>query len=103
MFRYTTNGTLEWDGPDRGKIPGDVAQLQWIYNGPSRQFQLHYLAWNQLNLSYTHSFGRTLSLSGSLTYNGPNRHRLFAPLVQEYFRDWSPMEFKVKLLKTFGN
>jgi outer membrane receptor protein involved in Fe transport len=103
MFRYTTNGTLEWDGPDRGKIPGDVAQLQWIYNGPSRQFQLHYLAWNQLNLSYTHSFGRTLSLSGSLTYNGPNRHRLFAPLVQEYFRDWSPVEFKVKLLKTFGN
>jgi outer membrane receptor protein involved in Fe transport len=102
-FRYTTNGTLEWDGPDRGNIPGDVAQLQWTYNGPWRQFQLHYLAWNQLNLSYTHSFSRTASLTGTATYNGPNRHRLFAPLVQEYFAERSPVEFKIKILKTFGN
>jgi outer membrane receptor protein involved in Fe transport len=102
-FRYTTNGTLEWDGPDRGSVPGDVAQLQWTYNGPWRQFQLHYLAWNQLNLSYTHSFSRTASISGTLTYNGRNRHRVFAPLVQEYFAERSPIEFKIKLLKTFGN
>ena len=101
-FRYTTNGTIEWDGPDRGKKPGDVAQLQWVYYGPWRQFQLHYLEWNQLSLSYTHSFSRTVSLSGTLTYNSPNRHRLFAPLVQEDFRDRGPVEFKIKLLKTFG-
>jgi outer membrane receptor protein involved in Fe transport len=101
-FRYTTNGTIEWDGPDRGKKPGDVAQLQWVYYGPWRQFQLHYLAWNQLSLSYTHSLSRTVSLSGTLTYNSPNRHRLFAPLVQEDFRDRGPVEFKIKLLKTFG-
>jgi ferric enterobactin receptor len=101
-FRYTTNGTLEWDGADRGKIPGDVAQLQWIYNGPWRQYQLHYLAWNQLNLSYTHSFSRTFSLSGTLTYNGANRHRLFAPLVQEDYEDRSPVNLKLKLMKTFG-
>jgi outer membrane receptor protein involved in Fe transport len=102
MFRYTTNGTLEWDGPDRGKIPGDIAQLQWIYNGPWRQYELHYLAWNQLNLSYTHSFSRTFSLSGTLTYNGANRHRLFAPLVQEDYEDRSPVNLKLKLMKTFG-
>ena len=101
-FRYTTNGTVEWDGSDRGKTPGDVAQLQWVYYGPWRQFQLHYLAWNQLSLSYTHSFSRTVSLSGTLTYNSPNRHRLLAPLVQEDFRDRGPAEFKIKLLKTFG-
>jgi hypothetical protein len=38
-----------------------------------------------------------------LTYNGRNRHRVFAPLVQEYFAERSPAEFKIKLLKTFGN
>jgi hypothetical protein len=103
MFRYTANGTLEWDGPDRGKTPGDVAQLQWIYNGPYRQFQLHNLVWNQLSLSGTHSFTRTFSATATLTYNGPNRHRLDAPLVQEYYQEQSPAEFKIKLLKTFGN
>jgi hypothetical protein len=101
-FRYTTNATLEWDGPDRGKIPGDVAQLQWIFESPSRQFQTHYLASNLLSLSYTHSFNRTVSLSGTLNYLSANRHRLEAPLVQEDYRSRSPVEFKVKLLKTFG-
>ena len=101
-LRYTTNGTIEWDGPERGKKPGDVAQLQWVYNGPSKQLQLYYFAWNQLSLSYTHSFSRTISLSGTLTYTGPNRHRLAAPLVQEYFRDRSPAGLEIKLLKTFG-
>lgn len=103
MFRYTANGTLEWDGPDRGKIPGDVAQLQWIYNSPWRQFQLHYPEWNQLCLSYTHSFSRTVSLTGTATYNALNRHRLVAPLVQEYYSAHSPAQFKLKLLKTFGS
>ena len=48
---------------EHGKRPGDIAQLQWIYNSPWRQFQLHYLQWNQLTLSYTHSFSRTVSLT----------------------------------------
>lgn len=103
MFRYSTNGTLEWDAADRGKIPGDVAQLQWIYNGPYRQFELHYLEWNQVNLAYTHNFSRTVSATGTMTYNSINRHDLLAPLVQEYYRDRRPVEFKLKLLKTFGN
>jgi outer membrane receptor for ferrienterochelin and colicin len=101
-FRYTTTGTLEWDGADRGKIPGDIAQLQWTYYGPSRQFQFHDFAWNDVSLSYTHSFSRTLSLSGTFHYRGPNRHQLLAPMVQEDFAEHRRPEFKLKLLKTFG-
>src|SRR4051794_39188993 len=101
-FRYTTNTTLEWDGPDRGKVPGDIAQLQWQYSSPSRQFQLRYDPWNWLSASYTHSFSRTLSLSGAATYQGTNRHRLIAPLVQEFYSQHSPVEFKLRQLKTFG-
>jgi outer membrane receptor for ferrienterochelin and colicin len=101
-LRYTTNGTLEWDAPDRGKVPGDVAQLQWTYYGPSREFQFHDFAWNDVSLSYTHSFSRTLSLSGTFHYRGRNRHWLLAPLVQEDYADRRPPDFKLKLLKTFG-
>jgi hypothetical protein len=101
-FRFTTNGTLEWDGPDRGKVPGDVAQLQWTYYGKSREFQFHTFAWNDASLSYTHSFNRALSLSGTFHYGGPNRHRLIAPLVQEFYSERRSPEFKLKLLKTFG-
>jgi hypothetical protein len=102
-FRYTTNATLELDGPDRGRIPGDVAQLQWIYNSPTRAFQMHNAAWNWLSLSYTRSFSHTLSLTGTLNYQARIRHRLLAPLLQEYFAERRPVEFKLKLLKTFGN
>jgi hypothetical protein len=101
-FRYTTNGTLEWDGADRRKIPGDIAQLQWTYYGPSRQFQFDDFAWNDVSLSYTHSFSRTLSLSGTFHYRGSNRHLLIAPLVQEAFAEHRQPQFKIKLLKTFG-
>jgi outer membrane receptor for ferrienterochelin and colicin len=101
-FRYTTNATLEWDGPDRGKTPGDIAQLQWIFNSPSRQFQLSFPAWHWLTLSFTHSFSGTLSLTGTAEYRTATRHRLIAPLVQEAFVQRSPAEFKLKLLKTFG-
>jgi outer membrane receptor for ferrienterochelin and colicin len=101
-FRYTTNSTLEWDGPDRGKVPGDIAQLQWQYSSPSRQFQLRDYPWNWLSVSYTHSFSRSLSLSGTATYQGTNRHRLIAPLVQEFYSQRTPVLFKLKLLKTFG-
>ncbi|MFL6765712.1 MAG: TonB-dependent receptor domain-containing protein [Sphingomicrobium sp.] len=102
-FRYTTNATIEWDAPDRGKIPGDTAQLQWIYSSPERLFQIHDAAWNWLSLSYTHSFNRTLALTGTLNYQSRISHRLIAPLVQEYFAEHRPVEFKLKLLKTFGN
>ena len=101
-FRYTTNATLEWDGADRGKVPGDVAQLQWIYNSPSRQLQFRFSDWNSLSASYTHSFSRSLSLNGTMNYWGPSRHRLMAPLVQEFYTGHSPLELKLKLLKTFG-
>ena len=101
-FRYTTNATLEWDGPDRGKTPGDVAQLQWIYYSPSRQYQISQPASHWLSLSYTHSFSHTLSLTGTAEYLTTNRHRLIAPLVQESFVQRSPVQFKLKLLKTFG-
>jgi hypothetical protein len=47
-FRYTTNSTLEWDGPDHGAKPGDIAQLSWHYESPSAQFQLRNFGWNQL-------------------------------------------------------
>ena len=101
-FRYTTNTTFEWDGPDHGKRPGDVAQLQWQYSSPSSQFQFRDYAWNWLSASYTHSFSRTVSLTGTMTYQAPNRHRLLAPLVQEFYSERSPAVFKLKLLKTFG-
>ena len=83
-------------------MPGDVAQLQWQYSSPSRQFQLRDDPWNWLSASYTHSFSRTLSLSGTAIYQGTNGHRLIAPLVQEFYSQRSPVVFKLKLLKTFG-
>ena len=30
------------------------------------------------------------------------RHDLIAPLVQEYYAQRTPIEFKLKLLRTFG-
>jgi outer membrane receptor for ferrienterochelin and colicin len=101
-FRFTTNTTLEWDGADRGSRPGDVAQLQWIYNSPYRQFDLRDASWNWLSLSYTHSVSHTVSLTATVNYQSLNRHRLDAPLVQEDYAVRRPMEFKLKLLKTFG-
>lgn len=101
-LRYTLNTTLEWDGPQHGKIPGDVAQWQWIYNSPARQFQISQFAWNWLSASYSHSFNRTVSLTATMNYATINGHRLMAPLVQELYRKREPAEFKIKVLKTFG-
>jgi hypothetical protein len=101
-FRYTTNGTLEWDGPDKGKRPGDVAQLQWTYYGPERDLQIHDQPWYEITASYTHSFSRTLSLSGTFHYHGSLRHRLLASLVEEDYSEHRQPDFKLKLLKTFG-
>jgi outer membrane receptor for ferrienterochelin and colicin len=101
-FRFTTNMTLEWDGAERGNRPGDIAQLQWIYSSPSRAFDVRSSYWNWLSLSYTHSFSRTLSATGTVDYQSANRHRLQAVLVQEDFAAHRPVVFKLKLLKTFG-
>jgi hypothetical protein len=102
-FRFTTNSTLEWDGPDQDGKPGDVAQLLWRHESPSAHFQFRDFAWNQLTLSYTHNLSRSLSLtatadSGVLHYG----HQLLAPLVQEYYRVNYHPELKLKLMKTFG-
>ncbi|HEX8937718.1 MAG TPA: hypothetical protein VF776_05570, partial [Sphingomicrobium sp.] len=75
----------------------------WIYNSPWRQFELRYLEWNQLTLAYTHSFSRTVSLTGTASYNALNRHRLVAPMVQEDYSAQYPARFTLKLLKTFGS
>ena len=101
-FRFTTNTTLEWDGPEHGDRPGDVAQLQWVYNSPYRAFDIRYGYWNWLSLSYTHSFNRTLSMTATADYQSRNRHWLDAALVQEDAWVRRPVEFKLKLLKTFG-
>lgn len=100
-FRYNTHSTLEWDGPDRGAHPGDVAQLQWGYDSPSTQFQTHYFASSFQSLSYTHSFSRTLSLTGTLNHRSHIRHSVVAPLLQEDYSERTPIELKMKLVKTF--
>lgn len=103
QFRFTSNSTLEWDGPDHDKKPGDIAQLIWHYESPATQFEFRNFGWHQLTASYTHSFTRNLSItataeSGTVHYG----HRLIAPLVQEYYAVHNRTEFKLKLMKTFG-
>jgi outer membrane receptor for ferrienterochelin and colicin len=104
-FRYTTNATLEWDGPQRGKRPGDIAQVQISTESPSRDFQFQRNARHWISWSYTRSFAPTLSITA--TAQNPltpihDRHQLLAPLVQEDYEQRQPPEFKIKLLKTFG-
>lgn len=101
-FRYTSDTTLEWDAPDRGKIAGDVAQLQWRHYSRTALFQIEDFARDGLTMSYTHSFSRTLSLSATMDYWAPFGHALRAPLVQELYRERDPVQFRLKLLKTFG-
>ena len=104
-FRYTTNSTLEWDGPQRGKRPGDIAQLQVQTESPSREFQFYRSARHWITWSYTHSFNPKLSLTATaqnVLTPSHNRHRLEAPLVQEDYDSRDEPEFRIKLLKTFG-
>ncbi|MCW1431589.1 TonB-dependent receptor [Novosphingobium sp. JCM 18896] len=101
-FRYTTNGTLEWTLPERGSVPGDVAQLQWSYNSRSRDYQLTDLAWWDASLAYTHSISRTLSLSATFRSPRRTRQRLIAPFAQEAISRQRTPEFQLKLLKTLG-
>jgi outer membrane receptor protein involved in Fe transport len=104
-FRYSTNSTLEWDGPQRGKTPGDIAQLQIQTESPTRSFQLNNRARHWITWSYTHSFNPTLSITATaqnLLTPVHNRHHLEAPLVQEDYDSRDKPEFRLKLLKTFG-
>jgi outer membrane receptor protein involved in Fe transport len=104
MFRYTGNATLEWDGADRGKIPGDIAQLQLIYQSPSREFEARTGSYYSLNLSYTHNLNRSMAVTATLDGFPPLRRRreLVAPLVQEISVSRQRAEFKLKLVKTLG-
>jgi hypothetical protein len=105
MFRYTGNATLEWQGKERSKIPGDIAQAQLTYMGPTREYQFRRNDYLWLSLAYTRSLSPTFSVTANLSGLGSTRtgHRLVAPLVQErYDRRESP-EFKVKLVKTLGS
>lgn len=99
-FRYTTNGALEWASKDRGAIPGDVAQVQWSYNSPARDYQMRNGSWYDFSGSYTHSFDRTLSLSATFRYSGRVSQRLTAPSVEEVLSRRSTPEVQLKLLKT---
>lgn len=101
-FTYTTNGTLEWSRNNRGNVPGDVAQLQWSYNGPLSDYQTKNSAWSDVSLSYTHSFNRTLSLSSTFRSLGRTEQRREAPSLQELFTRKRTPEFQLKLLKIFG-
>ncbi len=105
MFRYTGNATAEWHGKEKGKRPGDIAQVQLTYESPSRDFQIRRRSEYSLNFAYTHSFSPTLSVTANLNGLGPTHtgHRLRAPLVQEdYERRERLPEFKLKLVKTLG-
>jgi outer membrane receptor for ferrienterochelin and colicin len=102
-FRYTSDSTLEWDAPDRGKTAGDVAQVEWRHYSRTSLFQIEDFARNGLSMSYTHSFSRALSLTATMDYWAPFAHRLRAPLVQELYRETDPIQFRLKLLKTFGS
>jgi ferric enterobactin receptor len=78
-------------------------RIQWIYSSPERGFQFRNFGWNRFSASYTHSFNRKVSVTGTLNYQAHIRHRLLAPFVQEFYSERRPVEFKIKLLKTFGS
>jgi len=102
-FRFSTNSTLEWQGAGRGQVPGDIIELQWQYFSPSRELQSHSSATTWLSASFTHSFNRSVSLTGRLDYLAAVRRQLASPLIQEFSREHIPLQFSVKLLKTFGH
>lgn len=105
QFRYTANATLNWQGKDRAKRPGDIGQLQLEYDSPSRMFQFRSSASISANLSFTHNLSKTLAITASVNGigSGRSRSRLVAPSIQERYdvRTRQP-EVKLKLVKTFG-
>lgn len=100
--RYSVNGSLEWRGPDRGKIAGDVVELRVIHNSASREFQIRNAATNWLSASYTHSFSPSLSITMTGDYSSTTRRFIDAPLVREESSDRKPIEIRLKLLKRLG-
>jgi len=101
-FRYSVNASLEWRGMDRGKIAGDVVQLQFINTSAYREFELRNSASNWLSASFTHSFSPFVSVTAAADYAATTRRRLLAPLVQEHGVERKPVELKLKLSKNFG-
>lgn len=99
-FRYSMNGTFEWNGKDRGSVPGNVAQLQWSYNSPSREYQIRKESWFDLTASYTHNLDRTLSLSGTFRYSGLVGQRLISASVEEISSRRRTPDIQLKLQKT---
>lgn len=99
-FRYSTSSALEWNGKEGGSRTGDVAQLQWSYNSPSREYQIRKASWFDLSASYTHSFDRTLSLSATFRYSGRTSQRLTAPSVEEISSRQNKPQVQLKLQKT---
>ena len=105
QFRHSANATLNWQGKDGPKRPGDIGQLQLEYDSASRTFQYRNSASFSANLSFTHNLSKTLALTASLNGigSGHSRTRLLAPSIQSRYdlRTRQP-EFKLKLVKTLG-
>ncbi len=105
QFRYTANATLNWTGKERGKLPGDLGQVQLEYESKARTFQFRQRASISANFSFTHNLSKTLALTGSVNGigSGRSRSRLIAPSIEERYdtRTRQP-EVKLKLVKTFG-
>ncbi|HMJ05806.1 MAG TPA: outer membrane beta-barrel protein [Chthoniobacterales bacterium] len=101
-LRYTTNATLEWDGPDRNGKPGDIARLQWLFASPARDFEVKTESSNWLSFAYTRSLSKELAVTGTVNYLGSSRRRLWAPFIQDYYAERNPLEVKVKVMRTFG-
>ena len=105
QLRYTANATINWQGKDGPKRPGDIGQVQIDYQSPSREFQYRNSGRVSVNLSHTHNLSKTLALTASLNGigSGHSKSRLIAPSIQERYetRTRQP-EFKLKLVKTFG-
>ena len=105
QLRYSANATINWQGKDGRKRPGDIGQLQLDYQSPSRSFQYRNSGRVSVNLSYTHNLSKTLGLTASLNGigSGHSSRSLIAPSIQERYetRTRQP-ELKLKLVKTFG-
>ena len=105
QLRYSANATINWQGKDGPKRPGDIGQLQLDYQSPSREFQYRNSGRVSVNLSYTHNLSKTLGLTALLNGigSGHSSSRLIAPSIQErYETSTRQPEFKLKLVKTFG-
>lgn len=105
-IRFTTNSTLEWDGPDRHGRPGDIAQLQIYYSSPERSFESRNGSFLWPALSFTRSLARKLAVTASLSAYGLLAHRtdVNAPFFQEHTEARQrTAEFSLKLVKSFGN